>query len=64
MTETELALLQHDVKQIQDELATYRELQQTVVMLKQSVELLNKAIWGVAATVGSALIVITLNSIF
>ena len=61
---TRLALLERDVEYLKSEAQDNRELRDTVINLKQSVELLNKTVWGVLACLGSAVLMIAINFIF
>ena len=61
---TRLALLERDVEYLKSEAQDNRELRDTVINLKQSVELLNKTVWGVLACLGSAILMIAINFIF
>ena len=61
---TRLALLERDVEYLKSEAQDNRELRDTVINLKQSVELLNKTVWGVLACLGSAIVMIAINFIF
>ena len=49
---------------LEKEAQDHRELRDTVIQLKQSVELLNKTVWGVLACFGGALVLIAVNFIF
>ena len=61
---TRLALIERDVEQLKTEAQSNRELRDTVINLKQSVELLNKTVWGVLACFGGAIVMIAINFIF
>lgn len=61
---TRLALLERDVDYLKTEAQNTRELRDTVINLKQSVELLNKTVWGILACVGSALILMVIEFVF
>lgn len=61
---TRLALLERDVEYLKSEAQDNRELRDTVINLKQSVELLNKTVWGVLACLGGAIVMIAINFIF
>lgn len=61
---TRLALLERDVEYLKTEAQNHRELRDTVINLKQSVELLNKTVWGVLACFGGAIVLIAVNFIF
>lgn len=52
------------ISNIAKEAQDHRELRDTVIQLKQSVELLNKTVWGVLACFGGALVLIAVNFIF
>ena len=43
--ETKIALLEQRVMSLEKEAQDHRELRDTVIQLKQSVELLNKTVW-------------------
>ena len=62
--ETKIALLEQRVMSLEKEAQDHRELRETVIQLKQSVELLNKTVWGVLACFGGALVLIAVNFIF
>ena len=62
--ETKIALLEQRVMSLEKEAQDHRELRDTVIQLKQSVELLNKTVWGVLACFGGALVLIAVNFIF
>ena len=61
---TRLALIERDVEYLKTEAQSNRELRDTVINLKQSVELLNKTVWGVLACFGGAIVMIAINFIF
>ena len=61
---TRLALIERDVDYLKTEAQSNRELRDTVINLKQSVELLNKTVWGVLACFGGAIVMIAINFIF
>ena len=61
---TRLALIERDVEYLKTEAQNNRELRDTVINLKQSVELLNKTAWGVLACFGGAIVMIAINFIF
>lgn len=61
---TRLALIERDVEYLKTEAQNNRELRDTVINLKQSVELLNKTVWGVLACFGGAIVLIAVNFIF
>ena len=61
---TRLALLERDVEYLKSEAQDNRELRDTVINLKQSVELLNKTVWGVLACLGGAIVMLAINLIF
>ena len=61
---TRLALIARDVEYLKTEAQSNRELRDTVINLKQSVELLNKTVWGVLACFGGAIVMIAINFIF
>ena len=61
---TRLALIERDVDYLKTEAQSNRELRDTVITLKQSVELLNKTVWGVLACFGGANVMIAINFIF
>ena len=61
---TRLALIERDVEYLKTEAQSNRELRDTVINLKQSVELLNKTVWGELACFGGAIVMIAINFIF
>lgn len=61
---TRLALLEQRVSYTEEEIRNYRAISETVINLKQSVELLNKTVWGILACLGSAIALMAINIIF
>lgn len=61
---TRLALLEQRVAYTEEEIRNYRVISDTVINLKQSVELLNKTVWGILACLGSAIALMAINIIF
>lgn len=63
-TATRLALLEQRVAYTEEEIRDYRVISETVINLKQSVELLNKTVWGILACLGSAIGLMAVNILF
>lgn len=61
--ETRLALVEQHISVIQDEISDMRQLRETVALLKQSVLLLNRTVWGLLACVTTTLIGLLLNAL-
>lgn len=61
--ETRLALAEQQISVIQDEISDMRQLRETVALLKQSVLLLNRTVWGLLACVATTLIGLLLNAL-
>lgn len=61
--ETRLALAEQHIANIQNEISDMRELRETVALLKQSVLLLNRTVWGLLACVTTTMIGILLNAL-
>ena len=48
---------------MKEELQDYKELRETVALLKQSVELLNKTVWGILACFGVTVVSVLITTV-
>lgn len=54
--ETRVALVEKDVGAIKEALSEVNQLKESVILLNQSVQILNKVVWGVLACLGSTIV--------
>lgn len=47
MDEVRLTIMEHDMEYLKHEIQDMKELRETVAIMKQSVELLNRTVWGI-----------------
>lgn len=61
--ETRVALVEKDVVVIKEALSEFSHLKESVALLNQSVQLLNKVVWGVLACLGTTIAIFIINEV-
>lgn len=61
--DTRVALVEKDVMVIKEALSEFGHLKESVALLNQSVQLLNKVVWGVLACLGTTIAIFILNEV-